>query len=457
VRAALALLLVAAGCSRAPELSLDIRLPSDRHLLAAVSTLNLVATRGTQVLAQASFAGTASSVSLSGVAHGTNTVITLDGVTSAGDVIARGRTCPIDFLQSGTTAPLYFAPTNSFAPTVGAPAATRADPIVVPLSDGTVLLAGGAGDSGPTDSVELFAPGSATFAPAPMTLNVARQEAEAVLVPNVGVLVTGGLDAGGVPVARAEVFDEAQRLFLSLPDDQRLDARFGHRAVLTNGNTVLISGGQSQTVKALASTVFVKVLAGGAASISAGPSLSTARYQHAAVVGAGTPVIIGGYGIDGVPLASIEALDATVPAFAPIASLRFARAEATASLLDDGSILVVGGAGDQAGTPRADAELYNPYTQKTTVLELSGPRRGHTATVLPDGRVLIAGGIGVDAQGNAVPLSSVELFSPATGDFVSERPLAAPRAHHVAVPLCDGTVLVVGGRPDAEIYTPPAG
>ncbi|MCU1281857.1 MAG: hypothetical protein JWM53_5403, partial [bacterium] len=40
--------------------------------------------------------------------------------------------------------------------------------------------------------------------------------------------------------------------------------------------------------------------------------------------------------------------------------------------------------------------------------------------------------------------------------FVSERPLGAPRANHVAVPLCDGTVLVVGGGPTAEIYTPPA-
>jgi hypothetical protein len=65
--------------------------------------------------------------------------------------------------------------------------------------------------------------------------------------------------------------------------------------------------------------------------------------------------------------------------------------------------------------------------------------------------VLVAGGL--DKDGN--PLPSVELFAAGVG-FVSERPLGMPRAHHVAVPLCDGTVLVVGGTDSAEIYTPPA-
>jgi hypothetical protein len=449
-----------AGCGRSPELSLDIRLPMDRHLLASVARLDLIATRDGRVLAQASFAGDASFVSLSGVSHGPRTVLTLDGVTTSGDVVGEGRTCPIDFEHGGTSAPLYFAPTNFFAPTVGAPAAARTDPVVVPLSDGTVLLAGGADAASP--SAELFSPGSATFTPATqMALNLARERAEVVVVPGIGALVTGGVDPGGQPVATAELFDDVRRQFLSQPDDSRLDARVGHRAVLlADGHTVLISGGQSQTSKALASTVFVKVQPGDVVVVSAGPSLSTARYQHAAVVAVGVPVMIGGYALDGTPLSSIEQLqpaDMTQPAsFTPVASLRFPRAEATASLLLDGTILVVGGAGDANGTPRRDAELYNPITRTTTVFELAVARRGHTATVLSDGRVLVAGGIGLDNAGNPVALSSVELFAVGVG-FVSERPLGAPRANHVAVPLCDGTVLVVGGGPTAEIYTPPAG
>jgi hypothetical protein len=448
------------GCGRSPELSLDIRLPMDRHLLAGLARLDLIATRDGRVLAQASFSGNASFVSVSGVSHGPRTVLALDGVNATGDVVAEGRTCPVDFEHGGTTAPLYFAPTNFFAPTAGAPAAVRTDPVVVPLSDGSALLAGGADANSP--SAELFSPGSATFAAATqMALNVARQRAEVVEVPSVGALVTGGVDPNDQPIATAELFDDVQREFSSLPDDQRLDARVGHRAVLLgDGHTVLISGGQSPTSNALASTVFVKVQPAGVASpVSAGPPLSTARYDHAAVVAVGVPLMIGGYAVDGTPLASIEQLqpaDMTTPAaFVPIASLRFPRAEATASLLLDGSILVVGGAGDAAHTPRRDAELYNPVTRTTTVFDLAVARRGHTATVLSDGRVLIAGGIGLDSAGNQVPLSSVELFAVGVG-FVSERPLGAPRANHVAVPLCDGTVLVAGGGPTAEIYTPPA-
>lgn len=455
-RAIVAVVTVAAGCSRSPELSLAIREPTDRHLLAGVASLNLIATRDNNVLAQSSFAGTASYVSISGVTHGPNTVLTLDGLNTTGAVIAQGRTCPIGFAQGGMTAPLYFAPTNFFAPTVGSPAAARFDPVAVPLADGSVLLAGGSdGGSVPLADVELYGSGSGSFTAAPMMLQSPRAGAQAVRVPGVGALITGGVDGNG-PIAGAELFDEVQRQFLSLPSDQRLDARVGHRAVLVDDKgTVLITGGRSAAGSAIDTTVFVRVQANGAASISSGPPLATARSEHAAVVAGGIAVVIGGFGADGKPLASIESLQpadtGTPAAFVQIASLRFARADATASVLNDGSILVVGGV-DETGVPRNDAELYSPLALKTRVLELAARRRGHTATVLPDGSVLVVGG--VDELGN--PLKSVELYNPLGGQFVSERPLGTARDHHVAVPLCDGTVLVVGGGPGAEIYTPPS-
>lgn len=458
MRRALALTLALAGCHAAPELSLDIRLPADRHLLTAVTRLDLTATRDGRTLAQSSFAGDVGFVSLRGVAHGPRTVVVLDGVSGAGDVVAHGQTCPVDFEASGQSATLYFAPTNFFAPTTGAPATTRSDPIALPLDDGTVLLSGGDDGAGAVASSELFSPASATFAPAAMALNVPRQRAEAAEVPGIGALVTGGLDASGALVADAEIFDFGTRQFVPL-SNVLLDARVGHRAVTLPDGRVLVLGGQSASAPALATTVSIKLQpGGGTAIIAAGPPLTTPRREPAAVVALaapGVPVVIGGYGSDGQPLATIEVLlpgDATTPAaFSAIASLRFARAEATATLLTDGSILVVGGAGDAAGTPRADAELYNPITRTTTVYPLAAARRRHTATLLPDGRVLIAGGL----DDNGQPLTSVELFAPGIG-FVSERPLGTPRAGHVAVPLCDGTVLVVGGAPGAELYTPPA-
>ena len=159
-----AALLAAGGCAAPPELRLAIRLPDDRHLLSAVTELNLSALRDGVVLARGSFAAAAGYVSLAGVSHGPRTVITLDGVDSRGNVIARGRTCPLDFEAAGTTAALYFAPTNFFAPTAGAPAVARDRPVALPLGDGTVLIVGGADPAGAVvGGSELFVPGAAAF------------------------------------------------------------------------------------------------------------------------------------------------------------------------------------------------------------------------------------------------------------------------------------------------------
>jgi hypothetical protein len=203
----------------------------------------------------------------------------------------------------------------------------------------------------------------------------------------------------------------------------------------------------------LATTALVSVQSDGSAAVEAGPPLTMPRQAHAALLDIGTAVVIGGYGPDGNPLKSIEALfvdsHGSPLNWNVIASLQFARAQSTATILQDGSILVVGGAGDANGTPRADAEVYNPITLSTTVYPLFDARRGHTATLLPDGRVLVAGGVGSDGTS----LDKVELFLPGVG-FVSERPLLTARREHGAIPLCDGTVLVVGGAPGAELYTP---
>jgi hypothetical protein len=438
-------ILALCGCGSSTELTLDLRVPADRHLLAAVSRLVLTAERDQRVVAQASFSSGADRLAFS-VTHGPGTVITLDGLTASSDVIGRGRTCAVDFEGGGMHAPLYFAPTNFFAPTAGAPAATRVDPVALTIGD-AVLIAGGQQMGAALATVESFATGGATFAPAP-GLSTARQGAAAVELPGGFALVAGGQNGDGV-LGDAEIWNDAQKQFTPL-SSSLLGKRVGHRVVALPDGSALVTGG-SDGENALATTAFVRVQPDGTALVGAGPPLHDARRAHAAVVAIGAPVAIGGYGTDGKALATIEALNpAATTAAMPIAMLQFARAEVTASVLGDGSILVVGGLDDK-GVLRADAELFNPIYQTTTIYPLGFARRGHTATLLADGRVLIAGGFGADGQ----PLASVELFAPGYG-FLSERPLGTPRAGHVAVPLCDGTVLVVGGAPGAEIYTPPS-
>jgi hypothetical protein len=455
----LALALAAAACAATPpELTLAIRLPADsKGLLAAVATLDLTATRDGSVLAHAIFAGTTRTVSLVGVSHGARTIAELDGMDSQGVVIAQGRTCGVDFEGPGTTAPLYFAPTNFFAPTsiaAGDLPTPRADPVAMALGDGTVLVAGGADAAGTALATsDLFTPGRATFAPnAGVTMNHARKRAQATPIASLGLLVTGGLDAKGDAVADAEVYLESRGQFVPVTSNL-LDARVGHRTVLLPDGRALVTGGaptDDGKTAPVATPLFVYVASDGTFTVTAGLGrLAEARREHAATVAVGVPLLFGGWGAAGAPLDSIEAVDTTTGAGTIIAHLHKARAEATASLLADGSILVVGGR-DASGV-LADAELYNPITRETTSKALGVGRSGHTATVLDNGRVLVAGG----RDGNGQPLDSVELFVPGA-TFLNERKLDSKRAGHVTVPLCDGTALVVGGGDGAELYSGPA-
>jgi hypothetical protein len=445
-----------AGCGDDPELVLQIRLPpDDQGLFQAVTQLNVTASRDDVVLAQESFPPNTSTVSLTGVSHGPRTIIELEGVDSSNQVIAFGRTCPLDFEGPNTVAPLYFAPTSFFAPTAGAPAA-RYHPVGAALSDGTVVIVGGADREGTAlASVELFAPGAATFAPL-ADHTIARKRAESAWLPDVGLLIVGGQDAAGQLIAGGELFLESQRQFLTI-GDPRLE-RIGHQVVTLPDGRALVTGGLTggttpATATALATALYIAVMDDGTYKVSPGPMLAEARSGHAATVAVGTPIVFGGYGAGGVPLDSIEAVDIAYGMSQVIARMQTPRAEATASVLRDGSILLVGGIGPD-GRPLADAELFNPITRSTERYGLAVARHAHSATVLADGRVLIAGGSKDEAPSSEdeVPSLEVELFVPGTG-FVTERRLGTARADHLAVPLCDETVLLMGGADGAELYT----
>ena len=74
-----------------------------------------------------------------------------------------------------------------------------------------------------------------------------------------------------------------------------------------------------------------------------------------------------------------------------------------------------------------------------------------TVVRLADGRVLVAGGFGDSCTPriafgySCAPLSSVEIFDPATGVWSPTTPMPAPRGGASATLLSDGTVLLVGG------------
>lgn len=185
--------------------------------------------------------------------------------------------------------------------------------------------------------------------------------------------------------------------------------------------------------------------------------------QTATLLTDGTVLIVGGQTVtqgSATYFSSGELYDPATGAFTATGSMHEARESDTATLLQNGRVLIVGGQNDQV---LASAELYDPQTGKFSPTgSMAGPRENETATLLTDGRVLIAGGNGAD--GDTAPLATAEIYDPKTGAFSSTGSMSTARLRAGAARLSDGRVLIVGGEDanlnptfSAEIYNPGSG
>jgi uncharacterized protein (TIGR03437 family) len=161
-------------------------------------------------------------------------------------------------------------------------------------------------------------------------------------------------------------------------------------------------------------------------------------------------------------LAGLSTLDAVAQSpgtFVATGAMTTPRMGHTATLLKDGRVLITGGIHRHGqDTILASAELYDSSAGTFTPTgDMTTPREWHTATLLPDGRVLIVGGVSELIPGiRPSPLSSSELYDPATGLFTRSGDMTTPHRSHAANLLNNGKVLITGS-PTAELYDPTSG
>ena len=171
------------------------------------------------------------------------------------------------------------------------------------------------------------------------------------------------------------------------------------------------------------------------ASFTKAGSMTTARAGHTAtLLNNGEVLIVGGSGDS-----SAELYDPATGAFAPTGDTREVLIQPTATLLPDGRVLIAG------GTPNATAEIYDPasgtFNQTGNMTHAYYGLFESKAVLLPSGLVLLAGS------------NSADLYDSSTGIFSPANPYASTGHEYIstATLLSNGTVLLTGGN-DTELW-----
>jgi hypothetical protein len=252
------------------------------------------------------------------------------------------------------------------------------------------------------------------------------------------ILVTGGINDDGMPLASTEAFDVVAHTWS--PRAPMAHARVQHTATYltdVSGDKVVVVGGWGGISGGMSATDCSQTYDIATDTWSAPVALHQSRALHAAMnIATGQLFVCGGVGADGVPTASTEmytvaggwSTRATMPdaryghtlttligpsshtylvavgGYGPggivldsaaayrtdndtwnitlnPAPMNYRRALHSAAQIDDTSLLVYGGV-DEVGNPVAQAEIYNTITNSWTVVPQVTARKGATATSL---------------------------------------------------------------------------
>ena len=319
-----------------------------------------------------------------------------------------------------------------------------------PQVNAVAVSGGGSPNANTTDSTVITATTGTTWVTTgSMTANRAEQTAS--LLGNGNVLVAGGANsANGVitAISSAEIYSATAGTFSSAGN--MTTARSQHTASLLNTGTtsgdVLLAGGFTATSFTATAELFDPTNNTFTATTG---NMTTPRYAHTATVLQNGQVLIAGGRSDSTGagfLSSAELYNPSTRTFTATGSMTTARFSHTATLLSNGKVLIAGGKSDGA-TYLDTAELHDPTSGTFTAIAstMGSPRDAHTATLLADGTVLLAGG-GIASSGFLTVTGSADIYNPTSNTFTPlTASLSVARAYQTATLLGNGTVVLAGG------------